>query len=327
MPYADLELSLERLDGDVYTVQARFRQAASAAEPRLISGSPPRVTLDLDALASHEFDAQAYGQTLTEMLFADSRVREALTRARLQAESDNVALRICLRLDAADDAIHSLRWETLQDPERGGFLASNERVLISRYLDSPDMTPIVPRSRDSLHALVVVANPGGLEQYPNLAPVDVTSEVERCRVALSDIRTTVLAREVNGKAASLTNIGEALRDGPDVLYLVAHGTSPRGVPILWLEQDDGSIARVEGGEFAARLAKLPHRPLLVVLASCQSMGTSHDSGTLAAIGPQLASAGVARAVAKSLLVGNTTPSRVISTARVGIHHHRWPSSH
>src|SRR5262245_32808522 len=129
MPYADLELSLWHFDGDVYTVQIRFRQAASAAEPRLISGSPPRVTLALDALGSHELDPQAYGQTLTEMLFADARVREALAKAHLQAESDNVVLRICLRLDAADNALHGLRWETLQDPERGGFLAGNERVL------------------------------------------------------------------------------------------------------------------------------------------------------------------------------------------------------
>jgi CHAT domain-containing protein len=73
----------------------------------------------------------------------------------------------------------------------------------------------------------------------------------------------------------------------------------QGEPMLWLEQGDGSAARVTGGELAARLQELQQRPRLIVLASCQSAGSgdggealSVDGRPLAALGPRLAEAGV-----------------------------------
>jgi hypothetical protein len=40
------------------------------------------------------------------------------------------------------------------------------------------------------------------------------------------------------------------------------------------------------------MSELPHHPRLVVLASCQSGGSSHDGGALTALGPRLAEIGV-----------------------------------
>lgn len=134
---ADLELSLRRWSGDDYAVEARFLPAS--ADAQLIAGPPPRVRLD----------PAGYGAAL----FADERLRAALVRA--SAESSGAALR--LRLDADDDEIHTLRWETLADPEGGPPLATSERILLSRYLDSADLTPLARRPRGGLRALVAVA--------------------------------------------------------------------------------------------------------------------------------------------------------------------------
>ena len=105
----------------------------------------------LDGAARQELlaltlDPAAYGARLSELLFADTALREGLVRARTGASSARVPLRIRLRLDSADPGLHGLVWETLQDPERslgGRFLFADERVLLSRYLESPDLTPVV----------------------------------------------------------------------------------------------------------------------------------------------------------------------------------------
>src|SRR5262245_46256913 len=125
MPYADLELSLRRWSGDDYAVELRFQLADAGADAHLISGAPPRVRLDFEALGDLQDDPRAYGQALSSMLLADARIPEALTQARRAAEQADLPLRLRLRLDADDDEIHTPRWETLLDPSKGGFLCAS----------------------------------------------------------------------------------------------------------------------------------------------------------------------------------------------------------
>ena len=107
-------------------------------------------------------------------------------------------------------------------------------------------------------------------------------------------------------------LAAALRDGPDVLYLVCHGSSPQGRPVLWLEREDGTGERVAGEELAQALEGLPRRPALVVLASCQSAGRTHDPHALAALGPRLAQAGVGAVVAMQGDVTQATAGRFLA---------------
>jgi hypothetical protein len=72
---------------------------------------------------------------------------------------------------------------------------------------------------------------------------------------------------------------------------VAHGALVDGAPRLWLEQDDGTAAVIDGAELAQRIGELALRPLLVVLVSCQSAGRGAED-VAAALGPQLVAAGV-----------------------------------
>jgi hypothetical protein len=87
-------------------------------------------------------------------------------------------------------------------------------------------------------------------------------------------------------------LSTALRDGYDIVYLVAHGTLHQGNPWLLLVDDQGNADRRRGGALADLLRSLgERRPRLAVLASCAGAGDGY-AATLAALGPQLAQAGV-----------------------------------
>src|SRR5262249_18362039 len=169
-PCADLELSLRPDGRDGYAAEVRFRPTPDGVEAALVGSPPASVRFDPKRLRALEVDPEAYGQLLTDMLFGDLRLREALERARAFTESLGLPLRLRLRLDAAPE-LHALAWEILLDPRDGrpqgdpagpAFLCLDERVLLSRYVDSQDLRPVEWPPRDRLSALVAIANPTGL---------------------------------------------------------------------------------------------------------------------------------------------------------------------
>ena len=171
-------------------------------------------------------------------------------------------LRLRLRLDATDADLHSLRWELLRDPEDDTPLALNERVRLSRYLESADFTPLALPLRPDLRALVIVANPSDLRDY-GLTEVDVDGEVARARAALGDIPTTILGDHADAQdRATLPAINAALRDGPHILVLICHGALVEGATTLWLEGAEGASARVTGANFVQAVTQLSTRPRL-----------------------------------------------------------------
>jgi hypothetical protein len=165
----------------------------------------------------------------------------------------------------------------------------------------------------------------------SLAAVDVQAEAQRAIQGMRDEplsqgilsvpELTFLADPARlnvpseGKA-TLKEIHAQLLHGYDIVFLVAHGamlsddpnnpaSPPR--PYILLEKEDGTYDRRLGQDLINLIASLPlaKHPRLFVLASCQSGGQgkvptnptsepagSHDEGALAALGPQLAEAGV-----------------------------------
>ena len=291
-PMAALELSLRRWPAGGYAVEPRLRLPGAAADVHLAPGAPPLAQLDAQALLAAALDPAAYGQALAAMLWADRRLGEALAAARAQAEALGLPLRLRLRLDAADGDLHALRWETLADP-RGAPLAASERVVLSRALDSAEPAPPPAPLAGELRALVVVAAPPGLELY-GLAPIDAAAELARARAALAPTAPATLGGP--GQPATLAAIAAALREGPDLLYLVCHGAMRGGEPYLWLEDEAGGPARVPGAALAEQVAALARRPRLAALVSCASAGAT-AGGALAALGPRLAAAGLAAVLA------------------------------
>lgn len=251
------------------------------------------ITLSEQALRALAPMPTVYGAALTEMVFTPP-LREAWQRARgfVEGQGSSMRLRIVLR---GDDALHALRWELLCDPLDRTPLAYSERLRLSRFLSSPSLAGVEPVGRPRLHAVVAVANPSEAITV-GLAPVMVAEEVGRARQALGEIPVTVLDGRDGRPRATLPALAGALRDGTTILYLVCHGRLADGQPYLYLEREDEAHSiPVAGSDLVQLISVLEHRPLLVVLASCQSAGDTYE--ILAAVGPALARAGVGAVIA------------------------------
>lgn len=314
--FADLEIGIEALNPGTFSVQLRFLQPRSDAEIRLSQRETSTFSPRLERLRELSWDPAAYGAELSSSLFAAPTLSTAFAQVRATARSLDVPLRVRLSLGAGAQALHHLRWESLSDPDApSNPLFTDERTLFSRYLNSQDWRPVRLRPRAELRALVVIASPTNLSRFRpegrELAPVDVDGELERARMALGNIPVTALAS--NG-TATLSHLVGALRDGYDILYLVAHGAYLHDEARVWLEDDTGAAAITSGSEIITRLRELEHRPRLIVLASCQSSGDGSVSpltvtAPFAALGPGLAESGIPAVVAMQGDISMATVAR------------------
>jgi hypothetical protein len=293
--FADLELGLHQREAGAFTVEMRFSQPDSDADIRIGQGRPVLVQLDLAELEKKANDPAAYGILLTRSLFADKDLLAAFLQARASAQTAKAPLRIRLSIGPSAIELNSLFWETLRDPaDEKATLFTGEQVYFSRYLSSMDWRPVKLRSKGNLKALVAIANPGGLTEY-DLAVVDVAGELTRAQAALKDIPVTPLPSRP-GEHCTLDAIIAKLREGYDILYIVAHGSFTKDEPWLWLEDGAGAVARASGYDLVTRIRELDDQPRLIVLASCQSAGKGAGAA-LQAIGPKLAEGGVPAVIA------------------------------
>ncbi len=302
--FANLEIGLSRQDLDTYTVELRFWQPDDQADPAPVYGE---AKFNITELKKKRLQPPEYGLLLSQSLFHDQKVLGKFREAC--AATGNRTLRVRLYIDRSVPELQNLYWETLRDPcddswpQDGPWLATSRNILLSRYGRSSDWWRTVQlRPKGSLRALVFIANPIDLanpQNTPQLAPVDVQGELNRAREALKPIQSDELYSDpADPGRASLNNLIARLDAGYDIVYLVCHGALVRGEPqgklepYLWLEKEDGSSDRVTGADLVNRLNDMRMRPLLMVLASCQSAGDggqlqSKDEGALAALGPML----------------------------------------
>ncbi len=271
---ADLELSITPL-GHGLGMSLRLM------EPDIRHG-PFAVALERESLLAQSGDMPAYGAALRDMLFVDPAARAAFLACRAAGLGAGKRLRLRLLLPPEFQA---LRWEALLDPHSGRGLACDGDVLLSRYLSGDDYTPLQLRPKGHLRALVTVAAPNDAQDY-RLAPIDAAVEAARVTAALGALRPTIMS-------ASWAQLSDALREGCDILYLVAHGELVGDQAWLYLVDEQGNTDRRRGGELADLLRSLDaeRRPRLVLLGSCESAGDS-NADAMAALGPLLARAGV-----------------------------------
>lgn len=301
MTQADLEISLYRRDASGYNVELRCSPPDSETEQR--QAGDQAVHFDPAELRQRALDPATYGQYLGAQLLAEPTVRTFFDQALAVAQAASTPLRLRLNIAPGAVELHDLHWETLRRPESPTPLLTGENLFFSRYLSSLDWRPVRLRPESALRTLLMIADPSDAGRF-GLAAVDVASELAAARGGLGEeIVVTELA--ARGQV-TLENLAAHLRDGYDILYLVAHGLLVDGEPWLFLENEDGTTARVPGRELATRIQELDERPRLVVLVSCQSAGsgqTAPDDGALAGLGPRLAEAGVPAVIA---MQGNLT---------------------
>ena len=276
--------------------------------------------LDPDALANMRGDYDKYNSLLSTIFFQSGNAKDALTKARAQLDQAGTGsmLRVRLLIEPTAQELHHIRWECLRDPS-GRPLFNGDTVLFSRYLSSSNLRPMGTKSEP--RALIAIANPPNLDQAINpenpekgLAAVDVKSEKERAETGLTAAGfaiTTLASPPFGSAAATLDNIGNELEKGYDVFYLVCHGglvpSDASAKPMLWLEDGEDPV---DADKLVERIRNIALQPRLVILASCQSAGADGipvvASGSLGALGPLLAEAGVPAVIAMQGNVKMTT---------------------
>jgi hypothetical protein len=290
---SELELAIFRHNG-TYAVDARFR--ADAGSTDLVLARMVPTTFDLSTLLAAALDSNAYGSLLTEMLFAAPRLLGAWQHARSYTAYLAIPLRLRLRLDQEAPELHGLHWEMLQDPHSGQFICLDERVQFSRVVDHDACAPVQVPSRAQLRGLIVVANPGDLDRY-NLSPIDVEAQVSQVRGALSAFDLTILDGREGRPHATPATLIEHLAHGYHMIYIICHGSSVAGETYLWLEDAHGGSYRLSTTALAVQIERLAQRPLLMVLAACQSGGRAHEPLSDRQLGARLAAIGVPAVIA------------------------------
>jgi hypothetical protein len=311
-PLAELDITIRELREDTYSVEMR----SALPESDTINTTSGEAHFNINEFRALCFEPEKYARLLTDGLLQDPNLRTAFSDARATAELRELVLQVRLRIEPGAERLHGLRWETLLDPRQNqgdNYLFTGDQVLFSRYLPSRDWKPVKGRPRRSLTALVLIASPGNLDQYPGLAPVDIKGELQRAREAMHGVRN--IADLASPGQATLKNLAVRLDSKPvDVLYLVCHGTLKDDESFLMLEDEQGNAVHVPGEALVACLRDLKRRPRLVVLASCKGAGTGDDPhGTLAALGPRLMmAAGVPAVVGMQGSVSMNTASQFMA---------------
>ncbi len=290
MAQSELEIGLHRRDAFLYKVELRYTSPSGTDD---VEDGEAR--LDFDKLRSMGLDDAAYGSELSKSLFGDQKLRIRFAEVMKVTEAQDDPLRLRLFIGPTAPELQTLRWERLRDPESDSPLFTQHRVHFSRYLSSRDWRPVQIRTRSSLRALLLIANPEDLEDK-GLPRIEAGLELELAESSLHDAQVVKLTGR--GQATLDNLLQHQLHGGYDILYLVCHGVfdEKRSRAALYLENAEGKAEFVDGGEFARRLEELSTRPRLIVLASCDSAGSSSDDenapNQLAALGPRLSQAGI-----------------------------------
>jgi len=302
--HADLEIRIlpKEADGG-YPVEITFSGDQELPAGRLAPGLLPWVP---GAQPDDE------GDRLFAALFGDPRLKEAWARTRGQSQ----ARRLRLRIDPGAPELHALPWELLRETlpgEPARFLAADPDTPFSRYLAGA-WQPGEPVLDRPVRLLAAIAAPDGLEDY-GLLPFDVAAErrvLEEAlapSVAAGDIEVTFLPPPI-----TLAALEAALREGPHLLHLMAHGffNPDEKRAVLYLADAAGRVAPVTEEELAAVVSRQAGTLRLVFLASCQS-ATRSSADAFRGLAPSLVAAGVPAVLAMQDSVAVETAERFAST--------------
>jgi hypothetical protein len=270
-------------------------------EITLEDGAVAHGTLPLDTLTwESSGDARKDGQRLFNTLLGSGRLREAwgATRSRQR--------RVRLRIDPPE--LHALPWELLHDGQV--MLAASASTPFSRYLpiDLPWGQLI---ARRPIRVLAVISNPSDLETKYELVAANVEVEKQILQGALSGEGSVL---EMLDAPATLKRLEEKLREGYQVLHLVAHGAfnAKRQQTAVYLQSEDGTAQRIVDDDLVAMLSRLQSRPTLIVLAACQS-ATRSARDEFMGLGPKLVQAGMPAVVAMQDFVSIATARQFSAT--------------
>ena len=300
--YAELEIILSRVVKGTCQVELRFTDPDSEAELSSEKGDAPIFPATLAKLLDQPDEL---AKELTNALFKDANIKSLYKHAK----GNTHPLRIRLTIASGASELNEIPWELLLDPDPPhNHLATSERILFSRFMQSSDWSAVKLNRKADLKALIAVSGPTDYAAR-GLTEVKVDDVVAAVRQSLGTI-----ACSVAGQSEPLTRelFVETLRKAPDIVYLVCHGAFPADAePVLFFQDADGTAKELEAGEFAKDIAGLPARPRLMVLASCESAGHHGIVPSVGSLAARLADAGVPAILAMQGRVFQTTVEQMM----------------
>lgn len=213
----------------------------------------------------------AYGTLLGGAVFREE-IKELFTAAIAVATAAN-PVNVLLSVEAQE--LQGLHWERLcaKLGGRWDFLSLDQRVALCLYLPSPVSRRFAASSRLDLKALVVVANPDGLDEY-HLKPFDPVGAAAGVRTALGEIPCRVLSSVPGADGPpTLDALCEWVTAEPFTMFhIVCHGQyiARQRETVLYLAGPDGRVQRATGKELVGRLGRLGGLPPLVYLSACET---------------------------------------------------------
>lgn len=287
MSYSELEILIQKDPHGQFMISARHRLDAGD-----IPMAPVPFDFDPGNADVRSSEPDICGPALSNALFARGNdVREAFVAAKARS-TPSMPLKVLLCFDPALSYLHALKWETMTDPHDRSPLGQREHTILSRFLF--DTGQYMPRRQPltNLKALVVISNPTDLSEddLSKDKRINVESEAGTAANSMSGISRRTLRSKGE---ATLAGLAEELRQCPDILYLVCHGSMHDGQAKLVLESVTGA-SDIVAAQDVVNLISQEKPPGLVVLCSCQSAGTglTGKNEVLSSIGPMLCKAGV-----------------------------------
>jgi hypothetical protein len=304
----NLELKIARLD------QSRYRVVLLRLED--LGGDSTESELatlaELDAnffsgLIQHRHNPTETGKLLLQHL-APQALRDALQQAFGASLGTGLALRLRLVIDDERPELHRLPWEMLL-PVLDQAFGAVAQVAFSRYIRPASLLYRRLRPRAPLRTLVVTASPADLD--PQLPAISAATELERVRQALgaraliASLPLTAQSTRARLQAALVRHVDGGVTD---LLCIIAHGKLQESynlhdgawvkvdLPLLLLEQDNGTTDHVSAEQIAELVQQAPALPRLVILGSCESAGNGYGD-LLRSLGSQLARLGIPAVVA------------------------------
>ncbi|NWJ98594.1 MAG: hypothetical protein HXX20_22820 [Chloroflexi bacterium] len=151
------------------------------------TGQDGTLVLDFRALASLEYDLEAYGEMLYKALFngpTKEQYNDALTRAEYESKN---RLRVRLWLEDTSPQLHAVNWERLyhyqiNQPLPIAVSGSNP---FSRYT-SLKILDAIPLKERPVQIVVAISNPADLKKETALESLKVEEEIENLLTAFNE---------------------------------------------------------------------------------------------------------------------------------------------
>ncbi len=291
-PLVDLTIRIDKRDAQGYPVTLTLNTVQS------YSGY-------LDAEAIERWlpsrDARDDGAGLFNLLLGD----ETLRLGWNHLSGAHPRRRLRLQIDHHAPELHALPWECLHDPNTGLDLAADSATPFSRLIAGH--WPVMEKVRQSpVRCVVAIANPSDLEKRWGLPAVEVNTELDILREALSGL---LIQLEVVPQPCTLTALERSLQGNVPLLHVIAHGSfnAQTGDAALLLADEQNKTTPIRAAKVAQMVARrqMLHPLQLVFLAACHSARRS-PADALRGLAPQLIAAGVPAVLAMQDLVAVRT---------------------